>query len=173
MLKFNFVAFSTEWQEERGAKVEEAMKVYRVITYLNTVYNQSIARSCVPAMKTCIEFLGVFSLFGALRFYRDLPIALYLVLPVSSVLFVGQSMVVISLLANINTESLKLGRNFQLQLHKKERAEMKYFKRVVTSCRPIQCRIGAPYFVERSTKIKYAGLLFDFVLTLLVTSKRS
>ena len=86
----------------------DSIKVYRVLTYLSTLYNQSISRTCVPAMKTCIETLGILTLFGTVRLYENVENLLYAMFPVGAVLFLTMSMMVLALMAGVHEKIILL-----------------------------------------------------------------
>lgn len=154
--------------------------IYSSLYILNTVHNATNAQTWVPAIKTCVEFISVITLFGTIRYINKIHPIVYAGIAVAALLFYSQAMMVITLLSNINTNSLKLKPNFKRQLINSKSLETtrtalstseKYWTNVILSRRPIQSKIGTPYFVEKATKLKYAGILIDSVLSLLVATK--
>jgi len=107
---------------EEEKKVADSVKVYRVLTYLSTIYNESIAGSCVPVMKTCIESLGVLMLFATIRMYRNVNIWIYILFPVGAVTYVFLAMLVIVLMAGVHEKSSLYLQNFRRELPKKSPA---------------------------------------------------
>lgn len=161
---------SIEWSKPNTEKTEDALKLYRCLTILNTLYNKSVGSLVIPAFKTLIEICVVICAYGTIRLYDRIPFSAYILLPsLASFLFIEHSFAV-TRMANLHELSRQFRQNYHLKLGSSDSPKTKkYLTQGLLSCRPLRCQLTRALFVEKSTKLVLLSMLFNMLVSLLMT----
>ena len=154
--------------------------MYRSLTLLNTFYNKGFSKTLFPTGKTENEIACTFSLLGIIRLYRSTAPHVYVLFPLIWLMGMSQVLGPIIHMAHVPDYSTE----FLFALHEMEArgrgeseggggrrgAQMggQEFKRQVTSCRRLYCRVGSLFFIEKSTKVEYVALFTNSFISLLL-----
>src|SRR5687768_16688740 len=131
--------------------------MYRSLTLLNNMYNNGFAPFLFPVLKSEVEINGLFCVYAIIRFRRIINWFLASFFIVSIPFCIIQCCTTIVYMSSVYETSRKFQRRSQfLPLTVTNRAEV---KRTMVSCRPLFCRVGNLFFVEKSTKLAYLFLL--------------
>jgi len=167
-LKFCLKSYSIDWPRSENSKMQaEITGVYRGISLLERLWDSSCAPALIPWTKAITYWLIVLSSYSTIKFYSMLPLLVYACYPVVATVFLFEILIVTILMSKIYTVSYSLQKNINWVefSHSGKKGE---FRRIVHSFRPLRCRMGQFYFVQKSTPLTVFSLVLDQVISLLL-----
>jgi len=180
---FSVEFISSDWSiammEEAGEVVEQKLGLYRSLSLLNTLYNDSLATVMVPVVKTTMEIALVVCAYGTIRMYGKIPFQLYLILPVFGGFLFVEHQFAVDRMADVFDKSANIKYNYTNNYLKNimEGSQgsgedgvkhRKYVIRYLNSCRPLRCQLTHALFVENETRLVLLNMMLNMLVTLLL-----
>jgi len=141
--------------------------VYRSIALIVRLWDSACASALIPWTKGITYWLVVLALFAAIKFLPILPLVLYPCLPITGIIFLFEILIAMILMSAIYTSSHSLQQNSKHVKHS-DHKRMEEFRKIVHSLRPLRCRMGQFYFIEKDTPLVVVSLVLDQLISLLI-----
>lgn len=158
----------------------KSIQLYKSLTLLNNLFNQTFGKLFIPVLKTSIELLIPPVIFVSIRLYmKILTLPFLAFLPFLGLICIAYQFGLIYFLSKVYVNSLsslnilqgnyvKRSKSQRNSLNKNSCLKLFLFKKLLRTCRIIKVKVGSFYFVDRFLTLNVLRIIVDSVLFLLI-----